>query len=630
MRILRVWLFLLLTSIYAFCLAQEPANLRDEPQLQKRLSLRAKLQPLQEFVRVVAEQTGVRLGIDKRYEQEKITLFVKERPAWELLERVAEVVDLEWRSAETGGYFLARSERRKEQEQAIQKARAEKFLAIENTLFKGYQRTAQLDYLELTLRADQLSAELEQIVRQKPPGWQERVSQLQSELNSLEETLLLPSYFAGKITSAWQRNQWQMLWQGRPYIACYPSDGTLPELPSQFLEWAVQATARRPRNIPPDLSDSHEPETTPPQEISQQINSILFFIKYDAYRELLSWGVYTENGISQTMSLSTEFSGIVETLKSGAIPLSLDESLKAVKLVPSQGRLRRDDLSTGYTLAEELEWIADQCEIPIIAQAFRVMRHESLDQPIGANNLYEWATLLTEREPYAVEYKNGYLQVRYTLAPLLRLREIPESQLQSFEQRHKEKQSLSIDDYAELVSLLTPDQERFFTSPYVGGYYLKPAVRFDVTPIASASPALRFWASLNPSQRKQALDAAPLYYSQLTLTQQRLFVEAIEASETYYSTGKALELIPYAYDPLLSERLAFFLDRWSDEEWIVEHDNVRITFESREDAQNYIHQHLAGQFHTLRQGGSKKWSFHFGVSIPQSVAYQMAQTKGSQ
>ncbi len=211
MRILRVWLFLLLTSIYAFCLAQEPANLRDEPQLQKRLSLRAKLQPLQEFVRVVAEQTGVRLGIDKRYEQEKITLFVKERPAWELLERVAEVVDLEWRSAETGGYFLARSERRKEQEQAIQKARAEKFLAIENTLFKGYQRTAQLDYLELTLRADQLSAELEQIVRQKPPGWQERVSQLQSELNSLEETLLLPSYFAGKITSAWQRNQWQML-----------------------------------------------------------------------------------------------------------------------------------------------------------------------------------------------------------------------------------------------------------------------------------------------------------------------------------------------------------------------------------------------------------------------------------
>ncbi len=632
-RLLHSLIIVLVWSV-AFCIAQEPVDLRSEAELQKPLTIQAKFLPLREFVRFVAEQTGVRLGVDTRYEQEKITLFVKARPAWEVMEQVAEVVDLEWHSAKTGGYFLARGAVRIDQEQKIQKARADRFQHLEKTLFRDYQRFAQLDYPELIRRAESLSAELERIKHLQPPDWQELFSQLQQELSLLEPVLFIPTYLAGRITAPWRREQWLQIWQGRPYIARFPSNDFLPELPPQVLEWIMLSTSYRPKQIHPDLShpdllQEPEPQNEPLPPPSQQVRSVLFFIKYFSDQERLVYGIHAEGGVTLVTSHTTDPLEATEFIESSMPTTQLDESLKAISLTARQEKPKGDYYAEGYTLAEELEWLAEQCEIPVVAQAFRIMRHDAKDLSVFPKSLYEWAQRITEREPYAVEFRNGYLRVRYTIAPLLRLREIPESHLQLLEKRASEKRSLTIDDYAELVSLLLPEQERFFSNPYVGRYYLKPAVRFDFTPLASALPALRFWASLTTNQRQQAIEAVPLFYNQLTLTQQRLFVEALESNENYISTGIVLELAPYLYDPSLSTNLAFFLDRWTDEEWTVSYDNMQITFESEAEARAYIQEHLTGQTYTLRDRTGKQWRFHFGVSISQSVVYQITQSEAT-
>ncbi len=78
-------------------------NLKEDVRLQVKVSFRAKYLSLQEFTQRLSAQTGVPISVSSEYADEKLTLFVKERPAYEVMERAVEVLGLAWGEGLTQG-----------------------------------------------------------------------------------------------------------------------------------------------------------------------------------------------------------------------------------------------------------------------------------------------------------------------------------------------------------------------------------------------------------------------------------------------------------------------------------------------------------------------------------------------
>jgi hypothetical protein len=72
-------------------LAQE-ARLQDDSRLQETLAIQKPFAPLREVLRTVQEATGVPLYADRAIAEDKVCVLTRERPAHEILTRLAETL----------------------------------------------------------------------------------------------------------------------------------------------------------------------------------------------------------------------------------------------------------------------------------------------------------------------------------------------------------------------------------------------------------------------------------------------------------------------------------------------------------------------------------------------------------
>lgn len=97
--------------------------LRQEKRLQNAITLRARDQPLSELLADVGKRTGVRLRTTRLTGDDKVTLFVKDRPAAEILARIAAHFDFQWSREgevyELGQGLAAQNRERKLRENAV-------------------------------------------------------------------------------------------------------------------------------------------------------------------------------------------------------------------------------------------------------------------------------------------------------------------------------------------------------------------------------------------------------------------------------------------------------------------------------------------------------------------------------
>jgi hypothetical protein len=66
----------------------QPADLSQDPLLQKRLTVWLKMEPLRDALRTIGKQTGVALRCQDAIADEKVAIFVRERPAHEISDAV--------------------------------------------------------------------------------------------------------------------------------------------------------------------------------------------------------------------------------------------------------------------------------------------------------------------------------------------------------------------------------------------------------------------------------------------------------------------------------------------------------------------------------------------------------------
>jgi hypothetical protein len=98
-----LWLCVWLTLAGQSALAQ--ATLADDPRLQPPITLWLKMEPLRDVLRTVSKQTGVSLRCQDAIQHHKVSIFVENRPAGEILMQLASLFRYAWRK-DGGEYVL--------------------------------------------------------------------------------------------------------------------------------------------------------------------------------------------------------------------------------------------------------------------------------------------------------------------------------------------------------------------------------------------------------------------------------------------------------------------------------------------------------------------------------------------
>lgn len=129
-HLLTVWAVLLLG-----CSAWTQVNLADEPKLKTNLTLWVKLEPLRDVLREVSQRTGVPLRCQDAIQHEKVSIFVENRPAHEILTQLSGLLRYAWRTRAEGGYMLyVPDETRLQEERFLNAARAARRQAVQDLI----------------------------------------------------------------------------------------------------------------------------------------------------------------------------------------------------------------------------------------------------------------------------------------------------------------------------------------------------------------------------------------------------------------------------------------------------------------------------------------------------------------
>src|SRR5690349_1285547 len=107
-----------------------PVAFRDDARLQKKVTLAYKDAPLGELLGAVGREVKVRLTASRDTADDKVTLFLDDRPAAEALSLIARHLDFQWYRVETG-YELNQKAGSKRREAALRgEERARQVAAI--------------------------------------------------------------------------------------------------------------------------------------------------------------------------------------------------------------------------------------------------------------------------------------------------------------------------------------------------------------------------------------------------------------------------------------------------------------------------------------------------------------------
>jgi hypothetical protein len=112
----------------------QPAELSQDPLLQKCITVWLKMEPLRDALRTIGKQAGVALRCQDAIADEKVAIFVRERPAHEVLTQLAGALRYAWRKDEDAYVLYVPDETRQAEEKAARAIREQRARALREML----------------------------------------------------------------------------------------------------------------------------------------------------------------------------------------------------------------------------------------------------------------------------------------------------------------------------------------------------------------------------------------------------------------------------------------------------------------------------------------------------------------
>lgn len=530
----------------------QPADVSQEPDLQRRITVWVKMEPLRDALRTLSNRLGITLRCQDAIADEKVAVFVRERPAHEILTQLAAALRYAWRKDEDAYVLYVPDETRLQEEKAARTLEAQR-------------RQFVYDVVALTREISRLPIEQRRKLREQasadnPPDAHD--ASPRAALRSVLLYLLTP-----QPTRQWTGSQMEQ----DVNVLEYPAQGVvylcLASLPDAVIERLLQGetiglSSKPAANIyaaPPDaLLPSYQRNA---RWVKREGN---FTLAYES-RNPDFWGVWIryapflgglqseiititqqqpeDDSLAEGDTTLQRYPGDhlppFEYLRGGGYGKFWDDWASDAKTLeaalPEQPRSKEPlpplpDYGVSYltaslivsdsglvTTADALEYLAIQAQIPVIADALR-----GVSIAISRDGFTPRRSLTQLRQHLWLRLEGDYLLGRHRDYWERRVLELPEATLRRLEHKAA-REPLTLNDYIDLAGQLSEAQVRRYLETEA---LLLMLTRFNIEPLVSCLPALHFLASLAPAQRRALESGEWLVASQFNPTQQRRFLTA--------------------------------------------------------------------------------------------------------
>jgi hypothetical protein len=529
------------------------ATLADDTRLQQRITLWLKMEPLRDVLRAASRQTGVPLRCQDAIQHHKVSIFVENRPAAEILTQLASLFRYAWRKDGEAYVLYVPDETRQQEESVLRAGREARVRALRDVIRFAREAVNNPPAMEETedsywnfpkpsedappeewnrwsvylVRPWEAtreyarkrgevpewvfdSAVLLALLAKMPPQVEQALLNGQlvgfsthpaAGVYPMPENIIAPGHLRGYKYDE-ETDEWRTVSDNPPYWGFwirFPKRGN-------FLEYEVVGFPKEEfragvgRSVKPSL-----------RRLSGQL---VFYVS--VYVNDHPW-------VAQRRAWATLPKEWEPRIPERALTERAD---RPKPQFPSYTESRHD-----YQIANSadlLEWFAWSTRLPVISEAFRTdwvaMRTLTLQAPRGM--LRE----LSNRAWVRVD-ESGYVLRCVELYWGWRLVELPEDWLRPLEQRFAQREWLDLEDYIALAGRMTEAQVDYYKRDSVGDYMIpqrRITVGFPWDTLTDSLRGLRFLASLSAPQRKRLLDGAWASVSMLTLPQRQRFQEALE------------------------------------------------------------------------------------------------------
>lgn len=545
MRI-RFCILWLLALIMMPLFADASLPLEEDTRLQSPVTLRAKMLPIPQILREIGKQTGVPLECTKNISEDKMTVLVRDYPAWKVLQKMAEVMGYSWERTKRG-YRLSQPARSAQEE-------AQALLEEQSALREEVQQfirdailEAQRDYPEIVREYVQLDKEIDSLWARS----QEVPEELSRRRNLLHNVAQPQRYLFARLCQRLSSPDWQRFWNGEVLLASTMRGNQWLPITEDIRSWR-EAREELSNHILSRLAYSdgtpvlREGQRYTLPEVSPSTQYLFAFYLDWQMGRIRANLLYSEDGMRYAGDQMDVFWSEIERkeVQSGTLWQrweqwqTPDEARKDAPLCrkPIQRQEKEESSTTPLpfvdsrkTIADYLEWLFDHAQVNIVADAFRY--------PVGggqiridneAKTVGEWMSGLKKEADSAYLYgwwrvEEDVLLFRHQRYWWLRQSEPSENLLKTLEKRY-EKRDITLSDYALLAKSLTPAQEGRLNRRLL-------VVQFDSEPCGDIPqnnlPALRFWGGLSPVQQRNALAGKPLRVDTLPPAVQQIFWQAV-------------------------------------------------------------------------------------------------------
>lgn len=545
MRI-RFCILWLLALIMMPLFADASLPLEEDTRLQSPVTLRAKMLPIPQILQEIGKQTGVPLECTKNISEDKMTVLVRDYPAWKVLQKMAEVMGYSWERTKRG-YRLSQPARSAQEE-------AQALLEEQSALREEVQQfirdailEAQRDYPEIVREYVQLDKEIDSLWARS----QEVPEELSRRRNLLHNVAQPQRYLFARLCQRLSSPDWQRFWNGEVLLASTMRGNQWLPITEDIRSWR-EAREELSNHILSRLAYSdgtpvlREGQRHTLPEVSPSTQYLFAFYLDWQMGRIRANLLYSEDGMRYAGDQMDVFWSEIERkeVQSGTLWQrweqwqTPDEARKDAPLCrkPIQRQEKEESSTTPLpfvdsrkTIADYLEWLFDHAQVNIVADAFRYpvgggqIRIDSEAKTVG-----EWMSGLKKEADGAYLYgwwrvEEDVLLFRHQRYWWLRQSEPSENLLKTLEKRY-EKRDITLSDYALLAKSLTPAQEGRLNRRLL-------VVQFDSEPCGDIPqnnlPALRFWGSLSPVQQRNALAGKPLRVDTLPPAVQQIFWQAV-------------------------------------------------------------------------------------------------------
>lgn len=534
----------------AFEPAPEPAEetgtvtaaFQGDDRLRARLSLAEKDQPLGELLPRLGNRLHVRLTAGREVADDKVTLFLRARPAGEVLTLAARHLGFRWRRL-GDGYELRQDQAGRQREQILLRNELQPIETQLNLAARWLQEPVErkkerVEEIDTRLRGGSL-----------PPAEQARqVAEKQIVLDAwlapatVDASLMLfrsltPAQIDQMLAGAEFRYSTA---NGTlsPLIASRVHDST------SILETTYGPLPRLQADVTLSLSDIEDVDELPPSRRNRQLRlRTLFATVRGSQQEPHYWGggwAPTIPAIVESPPAEVEDPDLKRTVN-----LTLPGPERQPPAIYGGSLICAAQLGSVWprraTLAEVAQAIHQATGLDVVADSFVFAR---IDPALlrGQRPLAEVLKSVADELDYTWEKRGRLLLLRDRRFYRDRPAEVPERILQPFRSRVLGAGELSLDELAGLAASLSDTQARGMYRYW--GWYLEDTGILPTDFFFGHRHHLRFWASLSPQQRKALRAGGTLTVPELLPAQRRLWVEALTSPPETARTPSADQRIP--------------------------------------------------------------------------------------